>query len=153
MNSIGDHHNQWPCDRTVPLSYTPAPSAHYPRRVHTALSPAPSINTAFAPLLLASPDTQCCRAYLFPLYLTCSSGSRQTVKGQNTEAWRACKYLNNYLSQGWACVTWPAVRMLQLPACVAFFSKQLKTQFPLLLRNMHLSNWPIIKADVSEWTV
>lgn len=37
---------------------------------------------------------------LSPLYLTCSSGSQQTVKGQKTAGRKACKYLNHYLSQG-----------------------------------------------------
>ena len=35
----------------------------------------------------------------FLLYLTCSSGSQQTVKGHNTEAWEASQYLNHYLSK------------------------------------------------------
>ncbi len=36
----------------------------------------------------------------FPLYLTCSSGSQQTVKGHKTAGRKACKYLNHYLSEG-----------------------------------------------------
>ena len=35
-----------------------------------------------------------------PFYLTCSSGSQQTVRGQKTEALENSKYLNQYLSEG-----------------------------------------------------
>lgn len=45
------------------------------------------------------------RAYPFPLlYLTCSSGSQQTVKGQKAEAWEHRKYSNHCLSDGFRLV-------------------------------------------------
>uniref|UniRef100_A0A8C6URG9 Paired box 2b n=1 Tax=Neogobius melanostomus TaxID=47308 RepID=A0A8C6URG9_9GOBI len=79
----------------------------YPPHVPPQAKAPPSINTgsstrAHGPVHARAPPRtpRAARAYLFPLYLTHSSGSRQTVKGQNTEAWRACKYLNHYLSQG-----------------------------------------------------
>lgn len=48
------------------------------------------------------------RAYPFPLlYLTCSSGSQQTVKGQKAEAWEHRKYSNHCLSEGFRLCSQP----------------------------------------------
>ena len=55
----------------------------------------PSINSTTSP-----PQPLHSRAYPFPLlYLTCSSGSQQTVKGQKAEAWEPSKYSNRCLSE------------------------------------------------------
>lgn len=47
-----------------------------------------------------APASSAAERISFPLYLTCSSGSQQTVKGHKTAGRKACKYLNHYLSQG-----------------------------------------------------
>ncbi len=55
----------------------------------------PSINSTTSP-----PQPLSSGAYPFPLlYLTCSSGSQQTVKGQKAEAWEPGKYSNRCLSE------------------------------------------------------
>lgn len=47
-----------------------------------------------------APTSSAAERISFPFYLTCSSGSQQTVKGHKTAGRKACKYLNHYLSQG-----------------------------------------------------
>lgn len=93
-----DRLNKWSetRERTVALpSFLLSPLALLAHYLPACRSHRASINSTTSP-----PQPLSSRAYPFPLlYLTCSSGSQQTVKGQKAEAWEPGKYSNHCLSE------------------------------------------------------
>lgn len=88
------NNNQGTGYRTVPLSSTRVPMLITRLPHPTVFSRTIDKQGSLAPASGAAERIS------FPLYLTCSSGSQQTVKGHKTAGRKACKYLNHYLSQG-----------------------------------------------------